>query len=1004
MTFKLAISPHGIVSVDGSPLWLESAIISVSSFGRSLEEGDSIPSVAPMTVVLTADDGSRVGYRPGDLFSRTGAEQLSSGQVLETPGVTTSAYQLQLRSTGATIALIPGTMLYVGTDTFYVEESVSVSADNWFLVDVSWWNGEDWYNSVRQPHRANHYEQLPRTIPVTTVPTVWIGRQVDVYRNGEIWWTGKLVANPIVTRSTVTLQIAPMDAGLAVGRTSIDLPPNTTAKLKSMPTVMWAPAYYRPAQRYYLSTYTGVTGNWMTGSAGISLNINDANALASFWPETRHPDANYYALFRYGSNSYRGPWELYIADKGTLSGQTWSNVKISQSDPMYATIAAGSHGIVGLRAEATTGIAAAKSYTLYFPDSYHAPSPTSAFGSDAYLSPIGWALSGSTLSCYNRMSQQAGWLWTTSFGHSDSPAIGILWQRNKRREDDTSIMTCADVGAHISANLADWHPRWETNTETQLMLSTDQPWVHPTAFFISPNAMGYIVRPKASAMDSADASGSCIWRGRIGSYAFWQMPSSLSTMAIPVDWCVHYWVPGQQTIDVNAELSLPQSGQVEITYEEPDGYVMRATAVLSGATQVDSYTWRYNISSVQVDGERCLGFGEWYNHAPCYISTTTTQTMASLGEIAARVIASGDGGSGRACDDLGDGLCLLVESAGLSSILRISAGRLSIGAGFRFSPRETAYSDVLRTIGIICGVNWTSTQSETQGGSIAAVPAGRPVVGEAKYSITDADIIGEPSSAPATVIYSQYEIRFGEDEETVYRFTDWLARDIFGVSETLELDLTPILEPGVVPTKEQLADVVDALQDRYGTARMRWTLTVSAEKLGYGVELGDVIGVTSKYLASPGGGIGVQGHLGRVVSVSYDVQRGTCSLVLLAWARYGAGWNWCAEGTYSGGTFTVSNIWGQTPENARPFYDVVNFKLPVGTAVKMIAIGTNSTSSANNTVVGNVYTGTVSSYGTSTIGLSLSGTPGTTCRYILVLDTPPTSLVGLFTVEDSRLL
>ena len=61
MTFKFAISPHGIIDADAQSLWLESAIISVSSFGRSLEEGDPIPSVAPMTAVLAAEEGSRVG-------------------------------------------------------------------------------------------------------------------------------------------------------------------------------------------------------------------------------------------------------------------------------------------------------------------------------------------------------------------------------------------------------------------------------------------------------------------------------------------------------------------------------------------------------------------------------------------------------------------------------------------------------------------------------------------------------------------------------------------------------------------------------------------------------------------------------------------------------------------------------------------------------------------------------------------------------------------------------
>lgn len=996
-------------------------IVSLSAFAEAIEDGASVATSGVTTVTLPADDMGAIGYRPIDIFSRLGAESLRADQVWSTQGITAGASTITLAA-GTAQTLSPN-VLHIGTEAIQ-PSSASVPASG----DVAISRGIA--RTVAMPHRANLSGFLARTIPVTTVPVEWIGRRVYVYVDNALWRTMMLADNPHVDAQSVTLSVIDIVNQLSIAKKSCQVPAYaTTLSAQSIAldvdVLMSRPAFSVPTKRANAMVTTpgsfGATGDFTGGTESNRKRVLYAMDWSSI--------GDGFAV-RYGMGAMP-----------SLTLQLQADSTASLQATTYELPMLGGTGAATTSPASTCKFGAAVNTEAYW-DFYSEASSRqfllmkAEFGAVTFWAglgigylgtaadfdaPVAWNYSAAAAAPWAAKMDAAGLLRLNArfavangwpdFGLLAQPLyVGLCYRRNLAPGDDAEDVP---TGSDLVAGL---YSAWP---QSDLINSSSGP-IETTFGGEMPDYRHafYPMRPK----DEGDLHNVVLTaKGVVCAVDAFRWARELSAASIPIEYCEagRWWEPGVYSIKTTAEIPMPSgetSREVEIRWQEPSGDWLRALATVHFVeTSGGVSTYAIDQSVKMLDGSPCVGFGSWHGFAPCQVTPPTFVSAGSFGWIIAEIIASGDSTSGRNADFLGDGFAVPIGDAAMDGFRALIPGGMS-GTAFRFAADEDfGYNDFLE---LACRISGYSIAGKLHDGALVSaycptpILIGRPMASEVVATWTDAEIIGIPSTTDgyAGPVYTSYSITLDNGRRSRHwQVDDWLAGDILGQGEELEIDLTPIVTRPQAITDESIEALVDRLRDRFGTLRRRWVLRVPID-IGIDRNVGDVVAVTSQYLVDPAGGLGVTDRLARILSITHDFVAGVCDVELIAYAEYGAGWSASWDVTIasvSGSAYTLALLGGADAAGVRRIRDLT-WQPVFGNASYTVYLYQVEGPSA-----GGVMRGWLSNWGSAgdSVVFNVSShvanpPPSTGFRGLLVADVSslPTNQVDLFRLGRDRLL
>lgn len=1039
MRHYLAVVISGVVTSDGRPIVYSSgdddlhdsifregtyalrrgALQSISAFSSSIEDGASSATSGVTTLSLHADDLSVIGYRPIDIFSRVGAESLTTSQLWATQTVSAGDTTIQLLS--GTAQTVSPALLHVGVETV-LASSTSIPSSGSITVS----RGQ--CGTVAMPHRANLSGFLARTIPVSIVPVEWIGRRVHVFVDCQLWRTMILTDDPHVDAYSVTLSLIDAVNVLSIQKKSCQVPAYSTTLSAQTISLTHDLVYSRPGfsvpvtranamvttPATFASTNGGFTGGTQAAREAVlyafkwwqkPLGADYLYGKTGLPPLTLRLTADPVA----GTN-YETTYELEMnGGTGTATTTITSTCYLGPARP--------SQNLDDFLAEASSRTFYLRRAT-FGPVTYWTDATFAIGGAIGWSSPTIWNTSNNgspwglsmtssgRILLKSRYAPQTGWP-DAGLLPNDRPFwVGLVSRRNLSAADDPAELSTAE--SLVDGLYSTWASSPRSNSQVYgpvELYRGDGPDFYHSFYAIRSRNEGEIhnvVVTPLGVVVQLDAD---------------QWMRTRTSGSIDVDYCENglWWEPGIYQIKTTATIPMSgNSGEVEIRWQEPSEEWLRAVATVTYvSTSAGVSTYNINQDVTMLSGAPCVGFGTWHGFAACQITPPTFVRSAHLGSILARIIASSDSTSGRISDSLGDGFGIPISSQGMLSFsATIAAG---CGSLFRFAADEDlSYNDFLELACRISGSSvvgrLTDPADLVAGYGPVSVPMGRPMASESRARWTDADIIGIPTTADgfAGPVYTSYAITAGRRH---WQVDDWLAGDLLGQGEELELDLTPIVLHPELLTNDGIEQLVDRLRDRYGVIRRRWSLRVPIEKtIDLGV--GDVVSVTSEYLIDPAGGLGVTDRLARILSITHDFTAAVSDVELIAYASYGAGWAASYDvqiSSVSSTTYTLQ-ILGTSSPSTVPDYrreqDLALYPPTVSSSSYYYLVQTEGTA-AGGIAQGYLTAWNASTHTATWIRTSITASPtpsGNGYRCVLVPATIPASQVDLFQLGRDRLL
>ena len=1039
MRHYLAVVVSGVCTADGRPIVYSSgdddlhnspfrdvnsfalragAIQSISAFSAAIEDGASSATSGVTTLSLHADDLSLIGYRPIDIFARVGAESLTASQVWATAGITAGGTTLQLSS--GTAQTLTTTFLHVGVEAVR-PRSTSIPS----IGGVTITRGQAY--TLPLPHRADLSGFLARTIPVTTVPTEWIGRRVLIFVDGQLWRVLILTDNPHVDAQFVSLSMIDAVNVLSVQKKSCQVPAYATSLATQTISLTFDPIFSCPDFAIPVKRADAMVttpGTWGTNGAFTGGTLYTRRrilySLGEWWQHS-----NGWTV-RNGALGIPPLTLRLIADPTAVEQETRYELPMSGGGGSATTTISSTCnlGPAAPTPDLDQFLAESSSRNFYLrraeigPRTFWAKAGLSYLNSSSDFASVGiwnsgsgffspWSVSmkpSGRLALISRFSIQAGW---PNMGVISRPFyVGLVHRRNVTAEEDAGELQTAT--RLVDGLYSDWSETNQVNATTDGPINTvfggaDPDWTHTF----------YAVRPvEKGAVHNVVVTE----RGVVCSLDAWDWDRTRVSGSLEIDYCEPglWWEPGIATIKTNALIPLTgTTGEVEIRWQEPSGEWLRALGTVTYSS-VSSGIYTYSIGQdvTMLDGSPCVGFGTWHGFAPCQITPPTFVRTGMLGWILAKIIASTDSTSGRLGDELGDGFALPLTNAALLSFCSVMLPGLTANAKFA-ADEDFSYNDFIETACRVSGLSVVGRLADpadlVAGYCPHGVLMGRPMSHEEVARWTDDDLIGIPQTTDgfAGPIYTSYSITCGSRH---WQINDWLAGDILGQGDELELDLTPIIARRKSVTDEVIEALVDRLRDRFGTIRRRWVLRVPIERtLSLGV--GDVVAVTSEYLLDPGGGLGVSDRLARILSLTHDFTAGVSDVELIAYAAYGAGWSASYDvfvSSVSGSSYTLTLRGATTPTtvaDVRREEDLANWAPQLSSSVYYYLIYTQGPTAGGvkrgYLTAWNAATHTATFYQTSTYA-NPSG--GTGWDAVLIPSTIPVSQADLFQLGRDRLL
>lgn len=836
-------------------------------------------------------------------------------------------------------------------------------------VYIHYDEGEDVYyltrgvgGTIAQPHYAN--QELSQFPVVSAFPYAWNSRPITIFIDRAVWRRGYLTGVPVIGNDTVTLSWVPLEARVS------DTPPNAlTSPTSRLHSNHYVSVPLRIPQVVIVNTVTAM-GQYDTSTKIYSI-YNDTwdptyyqnfDNLIMLPAATYEPDYNIegtrgsltgFKVFDYDNPSSFGFIKsgnkqnstTYYLDCYGLTGRTGTiNLAVAGGGRFFITSAVGEVGNT-ITADSITTVL----------NNYNANRPVGARHTSWAYDPVA-SLTYSAPTWF--ISSRAGDYQTIPMSDYRDPSDGLyqslywglIWSETNNEywpdEDGDSLYDAiheaenfhffkvdgCDISyafGDIRTGLKDEYQNWRERTR-------DGYW-NSSAPFISRY-------PLRCATGSVDITAG---QGNIKSHATfspWSFPSpAFGETTVNILQAERWWELGERYLCLASNLG-GGTFTAQCTWREPHAEeAFECELVLTYVDYNSNYGYRYEVRPVY-SGLVPPGIGDW-NGYHAVIKRAPITPYQSDWENILNLLEAVDGRGGT-YGSISAGLAIPEEWINVSSFQQQNCTSLGVSS-CRMNITEASVTEAITPYLLM---SCTAIAGKFTGSNyqIFRIPLTPPCADDVVLHIADDLLVGEPTSSIEYNIATNYKIMTHQPGHTgaAPRDVDFVATDvdacqIFGQGLMLELDLRDAVFEWSADIEEILKSSLARMVDTYGKPQRLWQLTVPFD-VGYKLNVGDVISLSSDWVYGKTIGRGVEDEMARIIAVTQDYMGGTTTIqALVAWkdsAGYAPSVQYYSSSNFS--SMTVPAHVQTDPTGA--LHDVDYFR--VGATIRtVVSIGTQET-------------------------------------------------------------
>lgn len=749
-----------------------------------------------------------------------------------------------------------------------------------------------------QPHYAN--ADLSQYPVLSTFPYAWNSRPITIFLDNVVWRRGYLTGVPVIGEETITLSWVPIEARVS------DTPPNALVSPQAglhanhfvsvplhIPQIVIvnnevAMGQYNTSDK----TYTIYQGDYY--QSWDNLVMLPTNASPDYSLEGKPGSLTGLRVFNYNNPSEFGFIKtgsktsntLYELDCYGLTGVSGTiNLAVAGGGSFFLTPAIGTVGSTITPTTIQTAL-----------NTYNSNRPNGAIHSNYLYDPIA-SLTFSNAFSWSVVSR-AGSTQTIPFvDYGPEPNTlnkslywGLIWSETSPEywTENNSLYDaihdaenfyyfkkdCCDISfrdGDIRAGLKDEYSNWRERIR-------DGYW-NSSAPFIS----RYPLRCASGEIDIT--AGQTNIKSHV-TFSSWKFPySTYGGSSVNILQADRWWELGERYICLNNTLGTG-SFTAQCTWREPHStQSFECNLTFIYVDYNSNYGYRYEVrpdfSSVVPPG-----IGDWngyrasFKRAPVTPYRSDDQNILDL-----LTTVDGQGGT---YSTISAGLGIPEAQINVQSFGRQNCYQL----GIQTCQMDLTEQSVTDAISPYLFLSCTAIAGKFTGTNyqIFRVPLTPPCLADVVLHLTDDDIIGTPSSSMEYNIATNYKITVhytghtgAAPKDVDFYATDVDACQIFGQGLTLEIDLRgAVFEWGINP-EDAIKSALARMVDTYGKPQRLWQITVPFE-IGYKLNIGDVISLSSDWVYGKTVGRGVADEMARIISVTQDMFGGTTTIqAIVAW-------------------------------------------------------------------------------------------------------------------------
>lgn len=800
-----------------------------------------------------------------------------------------------------------------------------------------------------QPHYAN--AELSQYPVLSTFPYAWNSRPIIIYLNNKIWRVGYLTGVPVIGDETITLSWVPLEARVS------DTPPNAlVSPLAHLHSAHYISVPLHIPQMVIVNNEVAM-GQYNTANNTYSIYTDTpyyqqfdnlvmvpTNRIPDYTLEGKAGSLTGLRVFDYDNPSRFGYIKLgtkvndtsYILEIYGLSGISGTiNLAVAGGGSFFITPAIGTVG---------STISVWDLFTAL--NAYNSARPDGAVHSVYYYDPIASLVT--TNGGVFEIASRAGNYQTIPFiDYGPEPNTlnkslywGLIWSETTPdywTENDSLYdaiheaenfyyfkKDCCDISyaeGDIRSGLKDEYSNWRERIR-------DGYW-NSSAPFIA----RYPIRCATGEIDIT--AGQTNIKSHV-TFNTWKFPASTyGNSSVNILYASRWWELGERYICLDNTLGTG-TFTAQCSWREPHcSNTLECNLTFTYVDYNSNYGYRYEVKP-DFSSVVPAGIGDWtgyrasFQRAPITPYRSDDQNILDL-----LTTVDGQGGT---FSTVSAGLGIPESQIDLTSFERNSCYQL----GVQTCSMDLTDSSVTDEISPYLFLSCTAIAGKFTGTNykLFRVPLSPPCLDDVVLQINDNDIIGTPTSSMEYNIATNYKITVhipghtgAAPKDVDYYATDVDACQIFGQGLTLEIDLRGAVFDWSMNIEDVIKSALARMVDTYGKPQRLWQITLPFD-IGYKLNVGDVVSLSSDWVYGKTVGRGVTDELGRIISTTQDYLGGTTTIqVLVAWkesAGYAPSFQYFREGNSS---FSAMEIpFHQQTDPTGALHDVDYFR--VGATVR----------------------------------------------------------------------
>lgn len=839
------------------------SLSSLGAFSSSLDPSTNLTQSDETVVQICSDIGNDANgeLQPFEIFSVFSVDALGESYVLNE----------SLNSTGDILSTVGGNvgiqnkLVHIGTEAILLGSKID-STDEMASFEII---ERGAVGTIAQAHNID--ESIGFAPDIALQPFVWLGRQVKVFLDGELWRVGLISSAPSFVDGMISLSFVGIENRFS------DLPPSATTPFKNnlhnlhvlRPQKMGgyllrmngnSPVYSGKHQRPSTLTFSN------TKFTGFS---SEAEQIASII-----------------MNANNAPIGGMLAGSCINKPRVVIDGQVVQS--LYFSYVSGSECTLYHAACGFSGPAATTSGALFDCYFYFLPEArlyTRRVGSDTTLQG-GQALANSIRErstrtvnypvtyttgepFFNLSSNQVddGWIAKSPLAGGWKFQIGIVQRyQNAQRPLKTTQKT-------LYSALLDEQPDLNLTINQSYSINAG-----PDVFLPKETAESALISYPIRLNCEPDSVTRIEGRTNTAEICWLNLNSEKDSLTkVPLLYADRWWEIGD-ILTLTKKFPGKNIQYVRATWTEPDGQERTCKALVSFLEKYGSQ-YRYSCDTL------AAGFGDWPGFGRCSISPIIATKSDSDSGFLIPFAVSVDGlSSNGESDVLASGLSIdssLIDESSFSSFSNMAAV-----SGWEVDVSEDVDVEAIISTMLLSTVSTITPgfDKDKERFDLKRTWLGYPTRAQVENAeiITDDEIIGIPSSTIESNVFTSYEMKLPGESSIVWRDVD--AEQRYGIGSSMKLDFTSARFNQTQGSRlvQALRGSLGAFCEYYGTSKRKWFIQIPFEK-AKNYRVGQVVNISSKYLSGYSVGVGVDGSPGTITRLELNPAEGTATLEI--WAR-----------------------------------------------------------------------------------------------------------------------